>query len=421
MPDWSEFSARTLRALVYMSASAHAAALTRMMPRVVKNGCKKAIRLWAETAPQWMGSHARWGYLPGVRSVGSGEVAAPWVVGARAFHPAWVAVRQPPKPLEGAVRSEFTRELHHALPGTGGAILPGGRALGREGVVLDRQGCLIAEPARLLAHKPYDIPALYRFCRPPERRLLGTWGLLAGCGGHGYFHWMMDVLPRAALISRLADVDQWLVGTGDKSFMAESMTLLGIKRSQVIGLGEQSHYGAENLVVASCPSVPGNPPPWVLAYLRQMVPTTVQAGSQLPERIYVSRRSAVHRRITNEACLVKKLESVGYTVVVLEAMSLKDQVRLFAGARSIISPHGAGLTNLTFCSRGARVLEIFAEGYVNVCYWAIANLAGLEYAYLVARPTEAGRDGAYTTDIHLAGGQIEMILRWADAANGSAV
>jgi hypothetical protein len=57
-------------------------------------------------------------------------------------------------------------------------------------------------------------------------------------------------------------------------------------------------------------------------------------------------------------------------------------VQLFRDAEFVVSPHGAGLTNLVFCRQGSSIIELFSPNYVNVIYWSLANQVGLNYGYL---------------------------------------
>lgn len=59
-----------------------------------------------------------------------------------------------------------------------------------------------------------------------------------------------------------------------------------------------------------------------------------------------------------------------------------------AAAKVIISPHGAGLTNLVFCSPGTKLIEIFSPKYVNCLYWQISNFCDLQYYYLIGENYE---------------------------------
>jgi capsular polysaccharide biosynthesis protein len=46
----------------------------------------------------------------------------------------------------------------------------------------------------------------------------------------------------------------------------------------------------------------------------------------------------------------------------------------------VIGPHGAGLSNLIFCSRGARVLELFPnESWYQPCYSRLSTVCQLKY------------------------------------------
>ena len=65
-------------------------------------------------------------------------------------------------------------------------------------------------------------------------------------------------------------------------------------------------------------------------------------------------------------------------------LTVQEQIDVFHGAEVIIAPHGAALTNITFCTPGARVLEMFAGTYVHLGLWTIAEaVGGVRYRYLV--------------------------------------
>jgi capsular polysaccharide biosynthesis protein len=97
---------------------------------------------------------------------------------------------------------------------------------------------------------------------------------------------------------------------------------------------------------------------------------------------------------TNEPEVKSLLKDNGFEEIFTEGMSFLEQVRLFASAREIVAPHGAGLSNLVFCQPGTRVLEVFSPNYVNGCFWALANWAQIDYYYILGtgnRPP-VGRD-----------------------------
>lgn len=84
-----------------------------------------------------------------------------------------------------------------------------------------------------------------------------------------------------------------------------------------------------------------------------------QAPAHTPANIYLSRRDASRRPIKNELNLIESMERLGFTSVELSGMTMAEQVALFAKARNIVAPHGAGLSHLLAKENPAKVLEIF--------------------------------------------------------------
>jgi capsular polysaccharide biosynthesis protein len=50
----------------------------------------------------------------------------------------------------------------------------------------------------------------------------------------------------------------------------------------------------------------------------------------------------------------------------------------------VVGVHGSALTNLIFCQRGTRVIELFSREYVNPCYLDLCNVAGLVHHSIIA-------------------------------------
>src|SRR5262249_17494431 len=124
--------------------------------------------------------------------------------------------------------------------------------------------------------------------------------------------------------------------------------------------------------------------PWVLSYLR----STLGLGAALEcdtarrddDRIYISRRDAPGRRIVNEDELMAHLAQYGYREVVLSGLPLIEQIKIFSSASRVISMHGAGLVNIAFSPRGARLVEILPKTWGMAGFYMIS--AGLSNDYL---------------------------------------
>lgn len=92
--------------------------------------------------------------------------------------------------------------------------------------------------------------------------------------------------------------------------------------------------------------------------------------------LYISRARAARRQLRNESELEDTLvRAVDARVVHMEDMSLEEQAAAVHGAKVVVAPHGAGLTNLLFAEPGTGVVELFPDTYVLPHYaWLAARL-----------------------------------------------
>lgn len=87
---------------------------------------------------------------------------------------------------------------------------------------------------------------------------------------------------------------------------------------------------------------------------------TKKGGSRKNRRLYLDRGHATDPRIPSPMLpgLLAYLSRNGYERIVLDDLQFDQQVCTIAEADIIISPHGAGLTNLLFSDPGTLVVEI---------------------------------------------------------------
>jgi capsular polysaccharide biosynthesis protein len=157
---------------------------------------------------------------------------------------------------------------------------------------------------------------------------------------------------------------------------------LGLDQKPTIFLDRVKHYQCDVLIVPSYVATTGQPSPYLIQLLSQTVAPLINSSATYPEKIWISRKLAGLRRVVNEDAVFQKLEPYGFTRVCLEELSWPEQINLFYHAREIISPHGAGLANLVFCSQKPLVVEFFNASYMHWCFWQIATLVGANYVPL---------------------------------------
>lgn len=320
------------------------------------------------------------------------------------IHPPGQYDRPPlPATLEPMMHEAFLREHDQLAPRTFVAEIPGARVYGDCGAVISPDDRLVLDVSGEMTMPRFEHSIFFRFRLPRAVRLPGKSTVLATAGRANYSHWMCDSLPRLELLRkagfRWEDIDHFLVGEFTP-FQKETLELLGIDPARRRLCTPSSHFRCETLIVSSLPGMIGHPPPWAGDFLREMLLGTSQGAAgaldaRAGKRIYISRAGARFRRVLNEVEVIATLQREGFTVVKLETLSVAAQARLFSEAEVVVSPHGAGLTNILFCQPGAVVVEIFSPRCVIPAYYGMASRGHLRYGYVLGRPLTANSKGHY--------------------------
>ncbi|MEG3953923.1 tetratricopeptide repeat protein [Microcoleus sp. herbarium2] len=224
---------------------------------------------------------------------------------------------------------------------------------------------------------------------PPREHVEGNVAFLsARWGGAAYFHWMFDVVTRFHLLQQsglMDSIDKFALNACDSAYEKETLNSLGIPQDKILESRYHPHFTADKLIVPSICDGAAGTSKWKCEYLRRMfLNEKLSLKTDYSERIYISREKASYRRIVNDKDVVGCLEKFGFRTVKLETMSVAEQAACLAAAKVVVAPHGAGLTNLVFCSPGTKVIEIFSPIYVPICFWTISNLCDLKHYYLIA-------------------------------------
>jgi len=206
-------------------------------------------------------------------------------------------------------------------------------------------------------------------------------------GGNNFAHWLMDWAPRFAFLdevgiprSKLHFFSPMPLSSVQRSTIAR----LGIEPSQFIRFHRDTTSEPYTLLISrlfGCSTVgcdlrrPAQyASSWALDFVR---------GLFLEQDLPRNRNFRIGRKGTRQLLLSPEIESLleaqGFETVFLEDMSLDNQAALFNSAKTIVSAHGAALSNLIFCQPGTNVLEIFPPDYSTGNFFTVAAARGLNY------------------------------------------
>jgi len=219
-----------------------------------------------------------------------------------------------------------------------------------------------------------------------------------------FCHWLVDTLPRLALLGprrRVADFNV-IVGPYAAPFQTDSLVALGITPERIHTASGNATFRCERMLVPTdlgriChPAYKASS--WATDFLRSAFPTP--CSSTRPSRVYLSRGDASRRKIINDAELIDALGARGFRTVYLSELSFLEQAALLREATTVIGLHGAGLSHVVFMPSGGSVVEVFPSTYGTMSFWPLAVAGGSDY-YTYNEESVVARERTQCDDIML--------------------
>lgn len=220
-----------------------------------------------------------------------------------------------------------------------------------------------------------------------------------------YYHWTIETVPQIRYLQEFeAETGievTYFVPRDAPSWLEETLELLEIPESKLLHATERV-YHVEQLILPSFPVQTQNDYQWIVDRVSSnMVPT--QAKICTGSNVYISRRNAVERHVVNEEEIMEVLSEYGFKRYRLEEHSVAENVVLFKEADAIVGAHGAGLTDLIYCT-DATVVELFGSK-IKTPYQRLAETMDIPYKSVECTPR--------STDIYVDPDMLESIIKSA--------
>ena len=215
--------------------------------------------------------------------------------------------------------------------------------------------------------------------------------LAQGASGYkNYSHWFLDIIPRIKLFKLIYKQNIDYIYLNDpNSFQKESLKKFGLEKIRFINSIYKRHILAEKLLICSHPyynkgtimNAQSNIPKWIIKFLKNTFVDLSKKNYKNKIKIFIDRSDSdfTHCKLINNENIKKYLIKNGFEIIKLSELSLKKQIEKFSNAKIIVGPHGAGFTNLVFCKRKTKVVEIKPKNHPNKVYERISKINNLSY------------------------------------------
>lgn len=217
---------------------------------------------------------------------------------------------------------------------------------------------------------------------------------------YNYYHWTFQCLaPVLIALDRGIGQDRRFVVPPLEPVYRAGLDLAGVDPARVYEIqpDELAVTGSgitSNLIGGAFAFVPHPAIVEVFAALAGRIARSRFTG----RKIFISRADAVKRAMVNEAALAEALAARGFEKVLLEGMTLADQIGLFRDAAVIVAQHGAALTNLLYAAPGAdgpAIVELHQENYLQQAFLKLCQVKRLRYVAVVNPMVDPGPDGRH--------------------------
>jgi hypothetical protein len=201
-------------------------------------------------------------------------------------------------------------------------------------------------------------------------------------------HFLLDKLSRCGLYDPVASEPYRLLLFGSSPYYHRALSRAG--RTALTPERPRMSFRVRRLLASTNVAREFRHPahfcaPWAIDYLTRTLRREAASPSR---RIFISRGDTTGRRILNTAEVDAVLERFGFERHELGSLPLSAQIALLGQATHVVGVHGAGLANILFAPRGARVLEILPPLCGTAAYWMLAQALEQPYAALIAQDPE---------------------------------
>jgi capsular polysaccharide biosynthesis protein len=202
-----------------------------------------------------------------------------------------------------------------------------------------------------------------------------------------YYHFLMDMFTRVLSVKDKLNELTLILPSYFSQYHYVGELLNTFKFKNIYLLNDNKHAQIENLVIPELRANSKKYNPKTLEHIREHLFSYYNLSQNIKptRRIFITRQNASHRRIVNWSEVRDILLKNNFEIIDVGNKTVKEQIELMQSVDTVISVHGAALTNILFLAKNSKVVELMPKppkgNVVNPLYWYLASIRNLDYYY----------------------------------------
>jgi hypothetical protein len=257
--------------------------------------------------------------------------------------------------------------------------------------LVSRSLALLDEKKRVCREAVYgdmcleDDPAWRYWTLPKPVMLAGNWTSLVSrwtpnTGVPPFSHWLLDALPRLALLKEFPPDTKILVPAALAGYQKETLKLLGLLDR--VRCTPEPHVVVENYYFSSPTAMISCYSPYGVNWLRSAFLPLADKSYRSPKRFIIQRKGKT-RGIKNEAAVNEFFRKLGWAIIDTETLTFAQEIELFANAEAFAGVLGSGFTNGIWSQTGCKVITFVAGNWVDSWIEWICDVNQLDYQWRI--------------------------------------
>lgn len=217
-----------------------------------------------------------------------------------------------------------------------------------------------------------------------------------GAPNNNYFHFLFDAVSRIGILEKqiknLKKIDYFYVPDIKYKYQREILQILNIYKKSITSK-KNKHIYFDKVYATNHPwQNTNNPakdieriPKWLIIWLRKKF-IKHKSKCQIFKKIYIDRSDSNfnNRKITNYEEIKQLLTLHNFKIIKLTKYKFSEQINIFENAKIIVANHGAGLTNIIFCKKNTKIIELRSP-LTRKIYQNIGKILNLKYNYIIGK------------------------------------